>query len=61
MSNCFKDLFDYVLVKKCFRCGIISLKSNFYKNKTKSDGFATECLSCRKQYYNENREKTKKY
>ena len=38
MSNSIKDLFDYDLVKKCSKCGIISLKSNFHKNKTKSDG-----------------------
>ena len=32
MSNCIKDLYDYDLFKKCCRCGIISLKSNFHKN-----------------------------
>ena len=39
MSNCIKDLYDYHSVKKCSKCGIISLKSNFHKNKNKNDGF----------------------
>ena len=55
MSNCVNDLFDYDLVKKCCRCGIISLKSNFYKNKTKRDGLQLPCISCRKEYYLDNR------
>ena len=37
----------------------ILLKSNFYKNKTKRDGFASQSISCRIQYRNENREKNK--
>ena len=61
MSIGIKDLYDYDLVKKCSRCRNILLKSNFYKNKSKRDGYAADCVSCRKQYYNENREKTKKY
>ena len=61
MSNCIKDLYDYDLIKKCCRCKNVLLKSSFYKNKTKRDGYASDCVSCRKQYYNENREKTKKY
>ena len=61
MSNCIEDLFDYDLVKKCCRCKNVLLKSNFYKNKTKRDGYAYDCVSCRKEYYNENRDKIKKY
>ena len=38
MSNCIKDLYDYDLVKKCSKCGIISLKSNFHKDNTRNDG-----------------------
>ena len=34
MSNCIKELYDYDLVKKCSKCGILSLKNNFYKNTT---------------------------
>ena len=33
MSSCIKDLYDYDLIKKCFKCGNISLKSNFHKEK----------------------------
>ena len=30
MSNCIEDLYDYDLVKKCSKCGNISLKSSFH-------------------------------
>ena len=61
MSNSIKDLYDYNLIKKCSKCGIISLKRNFHKNKlTKSDG-RSECIACRRKYYNENQEKSKKF
>ena len=63
MSNCIKDLFDYDLVKKCRRCEIILLKSNFRKNKNMKDGLQPHCISCvkqkQKQYYNENPDKKK--
>ena len=55
MSSCIKDIYDYDLVKKCSRCGIISLKSNFHKNKNMNDGFQPYCKSCKKKYYLENR------
>ena len=29
MSTCIEDLYDYDLVKKCCRCNMICLKSNF--------------------------------
>ena len=61
MSNCIKDLFDYDLVKKCLKCGNISLKSNFHKNKNMRDGFQPYCKLCIKKYYNENLVKIKKY
>ena len=54
MSNCIKDLFDYDLVKKCSKCGIISLKSNFNKDNTKNDGLYNQCKICRKDYYMKN-------
>ena len=61
MSNCIKDLYDYDLVKKCLKCGIISLKSNFHKNKNSNDGLFSHCKSCviQKQriYDIENRER----
>ena len=33
MSNCIKDLYDYVLILKCCKCKNISLKSNFHFKK----------------------------
>ena len=61
MSNCIKDLYDYELVKKCSKCGIVSLKSNFHRNKSTKDGLHSLCISCKKQYYNENRDRIKQY
>ena len=46
MSNCIKDLYDYELIKKCSKCGIISLKSNFHKNKKSSHGLVSQCKCC---------------
>ena len=55
MSNSIKELYDCDLFKKCCRCKIISLKSNFHKNKNMSDGFQPNCITCvkqkQKQYY----------
>ena len=61
MSNCIKDLYDYDLIKKCSKCGIISSKSNFQKNKLTKSGVRSECITCRRKFYNENQEKIKKY
>ena len=60
MSNCIKDLYDYDLINKCLKCGNISLKSTFHKDKNREDGLQPHCVSCRTQYYNENRETTRK-
>ena len=57
MSNCIKDLFDYNLVKKCCRCKNILVKSKFNKNKTKREGYRSECRSCCKEYYYNNRDR----
>ena len=57
MSNCIKDLYDYDLVKKCLKCGIISLKSNFQKNKNRKDGLQSHCKFCVNEYYLKNNEK----
>ena len=51
MSNCIKDFYDYDLIKKCCRCGIISLKSNFHKNKKSKDELNSICKGCMKDYY----------
>ena len=32
MTGCIEDLYDCDLVKKCSKCGNVSLKSNFYKD-----------------------------
>ena len=61
MSNCIKDLCDYELIKKCSKCGIVSLKSNFHKNKKSKDGLHPQCIFCRKVYYNESRDRVKQY
>ena len=51
MSNCFKELFDYDLAKKCSKCGIISLKSNFHENQNRKHGVNSMCKVCMKDYY----------
>ena len=54
MSNCIKDLYDYDLIKKCSKCAIISLKSNFHKDITKNEGYRSSCKRCTNQYYYNN-------
>ena len=65
MSGCIKDLYDYALVKKCSKCGIVSLRSNFHKNKNMSYGLNTHCKICvirkQKQYDFDNRDKKREY
>ena len=46
-------------LKKCSKCKMISLKSNFNKDKTKNDGLNPICKVCRIGYYNEKREQKK--
>ena len=50
-----------IKLKKCSKCGIISSKSNFHKNKLTKSGVRSDCITCRRKYYNENQEKSKKY
>ena len=45
------------LMKRCSRCGIISLKSNFHKNKNVSAGFNPQCKFCAKKYYVDNQDR----
>ena len=61
MSTCIKDSYDYEMVKKCCKYGNILLKSNFHKNKTKTDGLDPKCTFCRKKHYSENRNRIKKF
>ena len=61
MSNCIKELYDYELVKKCSKCGIISLKSNFQKKSISKNGLDNQCRLCWKQNYLDNRESKRQY
>ena len=54
MSLCIEDIYNYDIVKKCRVCKNISLKTIFNKNKTKMDGYRSECRSCCKEYYYNN-------
>ena len=61
MSNCVEDLYDYEVVKKCSKCGIVSFKSNFHKDRETKEALFSQCQSCvaqkQKIYDSENREK----
>ena len=61
MSNCIKELYDYDLVKKCSKCRITSLKSNFHKDNTRNDGLCNQCKVCRKEYYLDKQDRIKQY
>ena len=61
MSGCIKNLYDYDLIKKCNRCGNISLKSNFHKRLKSTDGLQSQCIPCIKTYYLDNRDRIKQY
>ena len=51
MSNCMKDLYDYNLVKKCCRCGIVKLKSNFHERNLSKVGLINQSRNCGNEYY----------
>ena len=51
MSTCIRDLYEYNLVRKCLKCGNISLKSNFHKNKNRKDGLQSRSKFCVNEYY----------
>ena len=46
MSSCISDLYDYDLIKKCSKCGIVKLKSLFYKEIKSEDGLQSHCKFC---------------
>ena len=48
MSNCIKELYNYGLVKKCAKCGIISIKSTFHRDTKRKDELFSQCKFCRK-------------
>ena len=56
MSKCIKELYVYDLIKKCSKCRIVKLKSNFYKDCINKDGCKSECIFCSKDYYYVNRD-----
>ena len=46
MSSCNKVIYDYDLVKKCFRCGIVKLKSDFHKRILSKDALCNQGKVC---------------
>ena len=61
MSSCFEFLYDYDLVKKCCICGIVKLKTDFYKKLDSKDGLDLRCIPCMKKNYLGNRHRVKQY
>ena len=49
------------ILKKCYRCEVIQVRENFNKDKNRKDGLHSLCISCRKDYYLKNWDKTKLY
>lgn len=47
--------------KKCTKCGEIKSYSEFYKDKSRKDGYATSCKSCRRKYYEKHKEERDSY
>ena len=48
-------------IKRCSKCEIIQVIEKFNKDKNRKDGLNSICRLCRKEYYNENLVKIKKY
>jgi hypothetical protein len=52
-------------MKKCYLCGLTKKKIEFYRNKTKWDGIASECILCSskkvKAYYKKNKVRLSAY
>lgn len=44
-------------MKKCYSCGETKPKSEFARCKTKKDGLQSNCKHCRKEWYQNNKEK----
>ena len=57
MGRCIKDLYDYELVRKCSKCEILCLKTNFHKDNKRKDGVQSICIICNKQYHNNRKER----
>ena len=52
-------------MKRCFKCKMDCLKTNFRENRKSKDGLISQCKSCekdyRKNYYIENRDLEHEY
>ena len=48
-------------MKICSKCKIKKEFSEFYKNKCAKDGLNNQCKACHKQWYSNNKEKSKEY
>ena len=61
MDTCFKELYDYALVEKCNKCGIVKLKTVVFRNINQK--FRKDCVqstNIKQNLYNsKNREKIK--
>ena len=44
-------------VRRCSKCKTTSSKSNFYKDRTKNDGYRPSCKFCCKKYYYDNQDR----
>jgi len=44
-------------LKKCSNCGELKSFSEFHKDKRSNDGLQSKCKKCRKEYYENNKEK----
>lgn len=42
-------------MKLCSKCNIEKSKSDFYKDKSKKDGYKTHCIQCNREYFEENK------
>ena len=59
MSNCIKDLYDYNLVKKCSKCGLVKMKTDFYL-RNNNQKYRKECAQCTKVKQKEFNSETEK-
>ena len=57
MDNTIEEIY----LKRCSKCGIISLKSVFLKDKHRKDGLHPQSISCRKKYCDKKQEKLKTF
>jgi hypothetical protein len=49
------------MVKTCNKCKEVKDFSDFHKDKTHKDGLASQCISCKKQYFKKWRDANKEY